>query len=131
MLTDLKPTTADRPPDFRVVVSWIEIGRRDGKEMRLNYSTTYIQQTLEESIAFRARALMNNGWLESTAHEIEIELMGKDAPRAEPSSSEQRRAGLAAIRRAIADASGPLLTGNPVGLAVDNKSRAAGERVAS
>lgn len=131
MFTDPKPTTADRPPDFRVVVSWIEITRRDGKEMRIPYAATYIQQTLEESIAFRARALMNNGWLDSTAHEIEIELMGKDAPRAEPSSPEQRRAGLAAIRRAIADATGPLLTGSPVGMAVDNKRRAAGERISA
>lgn len=127
MFNDPTPTT-ERAPDFRIVVSWVEITRRDGKDVRLGYAKTYSAPDLEAAKVMHSRALMSNGWAPETAHDVEIQLTGKDAPKDELPSPEQRRAGFAMMRKALAEATGPLFAGKANPLGPDRKSQAAGER---
>ena len=131
MFANDSDTTTERAPDYRVVISWVEITRHNDREMRLNYSKTFVQETLEAAKAFRARALMSNGWTPTTAHEVEIELTGADVPRDDFTTPQMRREGIAMMRKAAKEATSPLFKGVHSPLGPDLKSLAAGERAAS
>ena len=131
MFVNDSDTTTERAPDYRVIVSWVEITRHNGREMRLNFSKTFVQETLEAATAFRARALMSNGWTPPHACEVEIELLGRDVPRDDFTTPQMRREGIAMMRKAAKEATSPLFKGVHSPLGPDLKSLAAGERAAS
>jgi hypothetical protein len=134
MTLEKTSTKTEHDPDFRVVVTWVEITTCQGKQVRLNYAKTYAVATLEDARALRARALQNNGWAPSIAHEVEITLGGLDAPDEGSFQSQSAfRAGIAQVRAALESCNGPLAADivGSIGHKVDRKRQAAGERVAS
>ena len=119
--------------DLRVVVSWTEVTRENDRLVHLFYAKTYPAADLENARQLYARALSANGWAPETAHDVAVDLVGRDVPQTERQSPEQFRAGMAMVREALANAHGPLAKdlGSSIGQRVDNKRAAAGERVAS
>ena len=116
--------------DLRVVVSWTEVTRENDRLVSLFYSHTYPAADLENARQLYARALSANGWAPDIAHDVAVDLVGRDVPYAERQSPEQFRKGMSMVREALANAHGPLAKdlSSSIGQRVDRKRMASGER---
>lgn len=116
--------------DLRVVVSWTEVTRENDRLTHLFYSHTYPAGDLENARQLYARALQANGWAPDIAHDVAVDLVGRDVPFTQRQTPEQFRAGMAMVREALGNAHGPLAKdlSSSIGQRVDRKRMAAGER---
>jgi hypothetical protein len=88
-------------PESGIAVSWVEITKSNGREVRLNYAHVYPTKDHREAQVLYAKAVQAGGWVTGNACEVQIDYLAADQPPLPKRSPDEYRAGMAKLRAAL------------------------------